>query len=240
MMRSTYWAVTAYNAEIEILEKRIEVPAYIAQIVGGIERCPSTGKLHFQGMLQCKHQIRMSKLKKWLPTANLSVCRDKNALKKYVMKSETAVGEKTVWDNNVSGLHGFAISLMERVYTDIEKSYEEFTYLEYSEWERRSNAHGDGYPDFVCSTVYEWFRMRRGSRITFCDEYFCVARDRHLAEKPEDLYRFMNPPFRRLWCETFDTWFGIVHERRLRAGPAPCTLELEALPAGGAGAPLTD
>jgi len=44
-------------------------------------------------------QQRLSALKKWLPKTHFEVARNREALKKYAMKEETAAGEKTEWSN---------------------------------------------------------------------------------------------------------------------------------------------
>lgn len=94
--KATWWSVVAYNDEIAMLESPEQYPSWVKEVHGGRETCPTIGKLHFQGALRCHQQQRFSTIKKWLPTANLSAARSKEALQKYVMKSETAAGEKVV------------------------------------------------------------------------------------------------------------------------------------------------
>lgn len=98
--KSTWWSVTAFNAEISQLESA-EFPEFVAKVYGGREKCPETGREHFQGAIQCRRQVRMTQLKTWLPTAHLEPARNVDALKKYAMKEETAVGEKTERSNAV-------------------------------------------------------------------------------------------------------------------------------------------
>lgn len=97
--RSTWWSVTAFNEEIALLEDTDHLPPFVKKIYGGREECPKTNKLHFQGALQCNVQVRMSQIKSWLKTAHLEPARDKECLKQYAMKDNTAVGEKTVTVN---------------------------------------------------------------------------------------------------------------------------------------------
>ena len=94
--KSTWWSVTAYNSEIELLETTESYPAFVLKVYGGRETCPETGRLHFQGALHCRSQQRMSAIKKWLPTAHLEQARSDEAIKKYAMKLETAAGDKIV------------------------------------------------------------------------------------------------------------------------------------------------
>lgn len=99
--RSTWWSVTAFADEISVCEGAL--PDWVKKLYGGREKCETTGREHFQGALQCFEQVRMSKIKSWLPTAHLEPARSVDALKKYAMKEETAVGQKVVKEN----LHKF-------------------------------------------------------------------------------------------------------------------------------------
>lgn len=97
--RASVWSITVWGAEIELVERKEAFPDWVKAVAGGREACPKSGRVHFQGMLQCRRQVRMSQIKSWLPTAHLEVSRDRFKLQKYVMKSETAIGEKTVQSN---------------------------------------------------------------------------------------------------------------------------------------------
>lgn len=97
--RGTCWSITAFGAEIKTLLDKVNVPDYVKEIHGGVERCPETDREHFQGCVVLHTQQRMSALKKWLPTAHLEIARNRDALKKYALKADTAVGQKESWDN---------------------------------------------------------------------------------------------------------------------------------------------
>lgn len=97
--KGTYWSITAYNDEIAICENSASWPPWVSKMHGGREECPTTGRVHFQGLLQCKTQVRFSAVKKLFPTAHIEVAKDKSALMKYVMKEETAVGTKNTIEN---------------------------------------------------------------------------------------------------------------------------------------------
>lgn len=99
--RSSCWIATAYNDEISILQDATKYPPFVKEVHGGLETCPQTHKLHFQGAIILHTQQRLSALKRWLPTAHLEPAKSKEAVKKYCMKAETAVGEKTVRNNTV-------------------------------------------------------------------------------------------------------------------------------------------
>lgn len=93
--KALWWSVTAFNdSEIGKLENRLEFPDWVECIHGGREECPETKRLHFQGAIQCRRQMRFNQVKKWLPTAHLEVARNPSAIKKYALKPETAVGPK--------------------------------------------------------------------------------------------------------------------------------------------------
>lgn len=115
--KATWWAVTAYNDDINIMENKDGYPDWVLKVYGGREVCPTTGTLHFQGAVQCVRQQRFTALKKWLPTANLKPARDKDDLKKYVMKEETAVGPK----NEVVNDHALPYMTTDMILFDITK-----------------------------------------------------------------------------------------------------------------------
>lgn len=69
-------------------------PPFVARVFGGLEKCPKSDRIHFQGAVQCKGQQRFSAIKKWLPKSHIEAARSADALKKYAMKEETAVSEK--------------------------------------------------------------------------------------------------------------------------------------------------
>lgn len=108
--KSIWWSVTAFEDEILLCEGTL--PEFARAIYGGREKCPSTGREHFQGALQCYEQVRMAKIKSWLKTAHLEPARSSEALKKYAMKNETASGEKTIRNNPVPHYTAQAICLL--------------------------------------------------------------------------------------------------------------------------------
>lgn len=103
-IKSRWWSITAYNDELTLLERVMkgeeECPPYIKKLYGGREECPKTGRHHFQGCVNTD-EIRMSQLKKWLPTSHLEKAQKKEALIKYVMKEDTAVGDKKEIENKI-------------------------------------------------------------------------------------------------------------------------------------------
>lgn len=97
--KACWWSLTAYNEDIDFLEGvqsgAIPWPANWKKIYGGKEACPTTGRLHFQGALNTS-SIRMSEVKKNLGQTRIEGAKSEWALKKYVMKEQTAVGEKSI------------------------------------------------------------------------------------------------------------------------------------------------
>lgn len=97
VVKSCCWSITAFNEDLLSIQSmarmEITIPDIIKEIYGGLERCPKTGKDHYQGCL-ITSQCRMSALKKIFPTAHLEPAKKKEALIKYAMKADTAVDIK--------------------------------------------------------------------------------------------------------------------------------------------------
>lgn len=125
--KSIWWCVTAWNDEIELMEDSSRYPTWVRSVLGGREECPKTGKLHFQGALQLKTQMRMKAIKSWLPKAHLEPSRSEEALKKYAMKQQTAVGPKEVRVNPAR--HYSADELCERIAYEVLDIYDDDKYV---------------------------------------------------------------------------------------------------------------
>lgn len=100
--KASDWEITAYDEAIDQLlrwvDEEEECPNFIDRIMGGIESCPTTSKLHFQGYIKTS-QDRKSKFKPYFPTTRIRKAQNVFALKSYVMKMETSVGRKVDWRN---------------------------------------------------------------------------------------------------------------------------------------------
>ena len=95
--KATNWAVTAFNEnEMLALESNDKFPHFIKTVYGGREKCEDTGRIHFQGHIQCHAQQRFVTIKKWLPTAHLTIARNFKASVTYAMKKDTAIGIKQI------------------------------------------------------------------------------------------------------------------------------------------------
>ncbi len=96
--RSGCWSITAFD-EDDINRLAGDYPSFVKHVWGGLEECPSTGKKHYQGAVETSY-CRFSQIKKWLPKAHIEKCIKKEALIDYVMKDETAIGEKSKQSNS--------------------------------------------------------------------------------------------------------------------------------------------
>lgn len=100
--RSTWWEVTVWIPEmIEKIQDPSTYPACVKAVHGGLEKGEESGGLHFQGAIECHAQTRGAAINDWLPRTHFDVARSAEALRKYCMKSETAVGDKSVRANPI-------------------------------------------------------------------------------------------------------------------------------------------
>lgn len=98
--RGSCWSITIFDDAY----KNATLPAKWA-LSGQMEKCPTTGVEHFQGMLTTP-QIRFSAAKRVFPKAHIELCKNKIALVKYVKKEDTRIQSipdrssdiPTLWD----------------------------------------------------------------------------------------------------------------------------------------------
>jgi len=102
--RSTWWIITAFDKNIEIVENNESYPNAVKAVYGGREQCPKSGRIHYQGAVECHGQQRASFFRTWLPGVHFEVAKNKDAVKKYCLKEDTAVGIKGVISNPESYL----------------------------------------------------------------------------------------------------------------------------------------
>lgn len=89
--KGRYWSVTTYDpGEFGLISNKESWPHYVRECKFQQEKCPTTGKLHWQVALLTE-QVRFSAIKKFLPTAHIELARNKDALLNYVEKDDTAV-----------------------------------------------------------------------------------------------------------------------------------------------------
>jgi len=100
-LRSTWWIITAYDKNLDLLESygqpdadRQSIPRSVKAIHGGVEICPSTGRRHYQGAIECNGQQRAVFFRDWLPGLHFEIAKNKDAVKQYCLKADTAEGVK--------------------------------------------------------------------------------------------------------------------------------------------------
>lgn len=178
--KSTWWIATAWNDGILKLEDVNTYPKYVTKVYGGREECPSTGKEHFQGAIQCVSQVRMSALLKWLPGAEChwEAARSAEAIRKYCMKSETATGEKTIRDqpNKYYAMHDILIKMAVERY----KAIEDGTFKDESDdWIEKKNPDDSEY----------WFLAKR-----------------ILRQEPHLITSFSDSRYKTAWIMAKEVW----------------------------------
>lgn len=98
MSKSTRWSLTVqydpvYYADMDaFIAAPKSMPAWneiIAELGWQDEIAPTTGQHHRQGYLRTVRQVRLSQLKKIMPTAHFEVAKDWLALKAYCSKTDT-------------------------------------------------------------------------------------------------------------------------------------------------------
>jgi len=98
--KGTTWMICTFNEGEQAMLAAGKYPEWVDKVYGGLEECPTSKKIHFQGMLKCRSQQRFSAIKKFLPKARIEPAKNAEALRKYSMKAETSVGDKLVHSNN--------------------------------------------------------------------------------------------------------------------------------------------
>lgn len=95
-MTSRNWCFTIHVSKERKWEPFQSLPESVKYIVFQLEKCPKTGKKHYQGFLQTKDPIRIGGAKKLLKCdwAHLEVTKGSpEQNRKYCSKSQTRVGE---------------------------------------------------------------------------------------------------------------------------------------------------
>lgn len=88
-IRASWWSITINNPTEEDRQRLRDFPSFVKKLKYQDE-VGTEGTLHIQGAVNTA-QTRLAAIKSWLPRAHIEVARDKQALLKYVEKSETAV-----------------------------------------------------------------------------------------------------------------------------------------------------
>lgn len=110
--KATWWMITSNlpgaQCDADALDSGV-YPSWVKKVYGGKEEA---GREHRQSLIQCHRQVRFSAVKAWLPKSNIQVARDSDAAQGYVLKGETAVGEKEVITNSIPYYDNMALMMM--------------------------------------------------------------------------------------------------------------------------------
>lgn len=178
--KATNFAITAYNEEILLLEDATTYPHFVKKVFGGREICPTTGKVHFQGHIQCHSQQRFSAIKKWLPTAHIEVARNVQASIQYALKDDTASGEKSEKINSKPFMTDRLI--MEKLAEVCNQFCDCIMFVNHAD-RNTDFCHMDDKQDY-------WHRVRR-----------------ILLDEPDLCGLLAKPDIYRLWNNTKNVWF---------------------------------
>lgn len=184
-MRSGCWSITTFNEnEIKYLEGD-SFPPLIKEVYGGKEMCPQTGRVHFQGCL-ITTWCRFSAIKKIFDKAHIEKAYQKEALIKYAMKSETAIGDKKKVENKHKYYN------LEDVMKLIAKTFSTIPIEEKIKYEYSGGAH-----------VYT---SKSGTVVEGHEENYWLAVRAILYERPFLASILSQPQTLRLWKNTYQVW----------------------------------
>lgn len=205
--KATWWSVTAYGDNIAILEDNTKWPHYVKYVHGGREEAPTTKRVHFQGAIECKTQQRFSALQKWLPGTHLERAIAKEALKKYALKQDTAIGPKESTPNARKFLTMAEALTIVGLHTHVK--YDRIWYA-HEGFKRFIQAKGSD-PE---KAAYRWV--------------FWVGVHEHIKVHPEDISLFSQPQMERAWVNSWEIWQARARARGivLPAGAADPTNEV--------------
>lgn len=131
MDKTTRWSFTAYEKQWPLFES---MPLCVAEWGWQTETCKETQRLHYQGYLRTKTQMRLVTLVKELPGVHLEVCGKNTpekpqaecwkALVKYCSKEDTAVPgtqkhQVTTWMNKLQFIEFLAKQVLEYNWKDM-------------------------------------------------------------------------------------------------------------------------
>lgn len=114
--KATRWAFTAYKDQWHLFREG-SIPATLAEWGWNTEKCPETGREHYQGYLRTKQQVRLSQLKKLFPGVHFEIARNWEATKKYSGKEETRVpGTQPVAEvSSIPDIYGYTLMVAQKM-----------------------------------------------------------------------------------------------------------------------------
>jgi len=107
--KTTRWAFTAYEDQWYLFK---QIPDKVKEWGWQTEKCPTSGRLHYQGYILTRTQNRHKAMREMLPGVNISAAREWTALLKYCKKTETAIEGTQVSQVNERKFLKFAEALM--------------------------------------------------------------------------------------------------------------------------------
>lgn len=87
-VKSTRWAFTAYEGQWDLFKEK---PELIKWWIWNHEKCPTSGRDHYQGCFITVRQMREKQVRDILPGVHVKVARNWDALVNYCKKPETRV-----------------------------------------------------------------------------------------------------------------------------------------------------
>lgn len=91
-VKSTYWSITINNPT-EQDDENIRFAHQKGWKLTGQKEAGENGTIHYQAMLHTPNQTRFSAVKKLFPRAHIEIAKNPIALRQYVEKSETRIGD---------------------------------------------------------------------------------------------------------------------------------------------------
>lgn len=185
--RGTCWSITINNPTDE--DTQVELPAKW-RLEGQFERGEENGTLHLQAMLRTP-QERWSAIKKVFPRGHILLARNPAALKNYVHKDDTRVGEFETRSSEIPSWYEYSNELAKR-----------FDLKEYAEKIRQLAA-----KDIFDYETYGNLRLKMVDTMIEDD----IEKGRKGVE-----WIGVNPNFRQAWKR-----YGVALARREQAKPVP-------------------
>lgn len=97
--KTTRWSITVYEDQWHLFHNIQQYPD-IAEWGWQKEMCPKTQRLHYQGFIRTKRQIRCSGMRKMIPQVHIEPAREWYKLRNYCRKQETQISGTQVHATN--------------------------------------------------------------------------------------------------------------------------------------------
>lgn len=180
--RSTWWSITAYGDNIAKVEDVNTYPKCVKAVHGGRESCPETGREHYQGAVECHGQQRGAFFRDWLPGVHFEVAKSAAALKKYALKSDTAIGPKGTTVNPDAYMKlDDQLMMLANVYHDAPGQYDKLA----SDWDEKGKFTDKDWKKHYWALACSWLN-KDPSKAS------CVA----------------NPALEKMWIHTHSVWIA--------------------------------